>query len=166
MPLTRPSKNEPSDKEMDKFLDNINRVEVDKFLNLGKYGKSLKGDDVTISPTGARGPYQILKSTAKNPGYGVPSISWEDDVDDYDKSRAWAKKYITELYKRLDGNWEDVAMAYNQGIGRVQRMRRGANTASKEKQRQYMKEGLPYSASVISGMGRVPSSVPTRRPSR
>lgn len=175
-PVKSSSGVKPTKKPIDRFLDSINRVEVDPDMNLGKYGRSLKGKDQTFSyrklkdgtkVKNARGPFQIVKSTAENPGFNMKPLKWSD-ADDYDKSRAFAKEYVENLLKKFDGDWEMVATAYNQGMGRVVGMSKGWKNAnySQEIVDRYMKEGMPYTANVMLGFGQQPSFMPTIKPRR
>jgi len=56
----------------------------------------------------ARGQYQILPSTARQPGYGVtawPNFSDAGQWDNPDLSRDFSKRYLTGLLNHNKGNW-------------------------------------------------------------
>jgi len=56
----------------------------------------------------ARGQYQILPSTARQPGYGVtawPNFSDAGQWDNPDLSRDFSKRYLTGLLNHHKGNW-------------------------------------------------------------
>lgn len=67
------------------------------------------------SRTGAVGIAQILPSTARDPGYGVPPIS---DPTDPLQAIPWAAKYLRAMYNRTN-SWAKALGAYNQGLGAV-----------------------------------------------
>jgi soluble lytic murein transglycosylase-like protein len=77
------------------------------------------------SRTGAVGIAQILPSTARDPGYGVPPIK---DPTDPQAAIPWAAHYLRAMYDRT-GSWAQALGAYNQGLGAVLKARQagGAN---------------------------------------
>jgi soluble lytic murein transglycosylase-like protein len=77
------------------------------------------------SRTGAVGIAQILPSTARAPGYGVPPIT---DPTDPQAAIPWAAHYLRAMYDRT-GSWAQALGAYNQGLGAVLKARQagGAN---------------------------------------
>ncbi len=74
------------------------------------------GDPEAINKrTGAAGAYQILDSTALNPGYGVTPISLEDRFDKK-KSRKFAKEYLEGIAKANPNfTTDDLIQAYHSG---------------------------------------------------
>lgn len=69
--------------------------------------------------TGAAGAYQILDSTALNPGYGVTPISLEDRFDKK-KSRKFAKEYLEGIAKANPNFTTDqLIQSYHSGAGNV-----------------------------------------------
>ncbi len=86
-------------------------------------------DGRTKSRTGAVGIAQVLTSTARDPGYGVPPLKTTanglapDERTEPAKAIAWAGKYLRALYART-GSWRQACAAYNQGLGNVLKARR------------------------------------------
>ena len=79
------------------------------------------GDPTKVSPVGASGPYQIMKDTALNPGFGVQPISLEDRFDPT-KSRAFAEAYLKGIEKaNPDFTTEQLLQAYHSGVGNVKK---------------------------------------------
>ena len=70
-------------------------------------GKYLK------SPAGAEGPFGFMPDTARELGI--------KDTMDFDQSAAGAAKYMDQLINRYKGNVEHALMAYNWGLGNVDR---------------------------------------------
>lgn len=90
-------------------------------------------DGRTKSRTGAVGIAQVLNSTARDPGYGVPPLKTTpnglapDERTDPAKAIPWAAKYLRAMFDRL-GSWRQAAAAYNQGLGAVLKARRASPT--------------------------------------
>ena len=95
-------------------------LDMDKVLNAMSYVESrgrpgVKGPRVVRHAEGdhrkqrverAHGEFQILPSTARQPGYGVePWTNFSDEWHDKDKSRDFAKRYLTGLLNHHKGNW-------------------------------------------------------------
>ena len=78
------------------------------------------GDPEAINKrTGAAGAYQILDSTALNPGYGVKPISLEDRFDKK-KARKFAKEYLEGIAKANPNFTTDqIVQAYHSGAKNV-----------------------------------------------
>lgn len=71
-----------------------------------------------VSPAGAAGPWQIMKSTGREAGLIVNS-----EVDEryhMEKATLTACKYLKEAYDRF-GNWTLAAASYNMGMAGTQR---------------------------------------------
>ena len=107
---------------------------------------------LTRSPTGAEGAYQILPSTQKRPGYGVPPVRNRTEVE----HRRFAGDYLNALSRKY-GDDAKAVVAYNQGPGTVDRAVREAKAAGTtwyaalEK-----KEGRDYLVKVL-GAGAIPT---------
>jgi soluble lytic murein transglycosylase-like protein len=69
------------------------------------------------SPTGAIGIAQVLPSTARDPGYGVPPLQ---DPTNPSTAIPWAAAYLRAMYDRTKC-WAKALGAYNQGLGAVLR---------------------------------------------
>lgn len=79
------------------------------------------GSRVT-SPTGARGRYQVLPSTARDPGYGIkPSNGTPED------DARLARDVYSKLLELNDGDSRKAHAAYANGQGSVERAEKSAN---------------------------------------
>jgi len=77
------------------------------------------GDNNALSEAGALGPYQIMKATAEQPGYGVAAMNPNDRTDPI-KSREFTRKYLLGLIKQYPQmNEEQILQAYHSGAGNV-----------------------------------------------
>jgi len=96
----------------DELLDSIMQVESG-------------GDVKAESPAGALGPYQIMPSTAAQPGYGVTPLSQEELTDPV-KSREFARSYLAGIAANNPNyTMEEVLQAYNAGPGRIAKFKAG-----------------------------------------
>lgn len=93
------------------------------------------------SRSGARGPAQILPSTAANPGYGVPPLP-ADALTDPSRSIPWAASYLAALRRSYDGDLGSALAAYNWGPGNVNRFLQGGGDMPQET-RNYLATLLP-----------------------
>ncbi len=73
------------------------------------------GDPTAVSRAGAEGAYQIMPSTAADPGYGVAPM--KGSRFDPKASREFAKQYLQAFLDRYDGDIEAALIAYNAGPG-------------------------------------------------
>ncbi|HEC2598607.1 TPA: lytic transglycosylase domain-containing protein [Raoultella ornithinolytica] len=73
------------------------------------------GDPYAVSPKGAKGPFQFMDGTAKDLGLKGR------DVYDPHKSADAAARYLRYLLDATGGDLEGALMAYNGGIGKLQR---------------------------------------------
>ena len=64
----------------------------------------------------AAGPMQIMKDTAKDPGFEVKGLSKLERFDP-EKNTEFGEKYIKALLKEFNNNTEHALMAYNWGPG-------------------------------------------------
>lgn len=90
----------------DALLDNVRLVESG-------------GNDRAMSPKGAVGPFQIMPTTGMSPGYGVSRI-FGQDLFDRERSKAWAREYLSAMYAKYQNPMLAVA-AYNAGPGNIDR---------------------------------------------
>jgi hypothetical protein len=75
--------------------------------------------DDAVSPAGAIGRYQIMPDTAKQ--YGFDPARLQDPTYNEQAARA----IIADLTNKFDGNFADMAVAYNAGPGRARQWIRG-----------------------------------------
>ncbi len=73
------------------------------------------GSVVTNPKSGARGEFQVLPSTAKNPGFGIAPAK-DDSPEEYARV---GREYIDRLSEKYNNNPVLVAMAYHGGPGAV-----------------------------------------------
>ena len=73
------------------------------------------GDPTAVSRAGAEGAYQIMPSTAADPGYGVAPMT--GSRFDPEASRQFAKQYLQAMLDRYGGDTEAALIAYNAGPG-------------------------------------------------
>ena len=73
------------------------------------------GNPRAVSRAGAEGAYQIMPSTAEQPGFGVPPM--EGSRFDPEASRKFARQYLQAMIDRYDGDVEAALIAYNAGAG-------------------------------------------------
>lgn len=79
-----------------------------------KAGKLIK------SPKGALGQFQILPSTAKDPGFGLPSIDLETST--IMEQAQWVQNYLDKLVSYYRGDKEKALAAYNYGYKNVDKL--------------------------------------------
>lgn len=70
--------------------------------------------NLTKSPTGALGKYQILPSTAKDPGFGITPISDLVKAPEAEHKR-FATDYLSAMLKEFGNDMEKALAAYNAG---------------------------------------------------
>jgi membrane-bound lytic murein transglycosylase D len=71
-----------------------------------------------VSPAGATGYWQFIKSASKQ--YGLEVNDEVDERYDVEKSTLAACKYLNEAYKKF-GNWTMAASSYNAGINGIEK---------------------------------------------
>ncbi|AXZ46918.1 lytic transglycosylase domain-containing protein [Citrobacter freundii] len=98
------------------------------------------------SHKGAVGEYQFMADTGREMGLRV-----DDQVDDRldpEKSRAAAQIYMSKLLKKYDGNLDNALMAYNWGMGNVDKWIANGSDPAK-----LPKETRDYTGKIRSAMG-------------
>ncbi|MCX7132710.1 transglycosylase SLT domain-containing protein [Aeromonas sp.] len=131
-------------------------------------GQESGGDSNAVSKKGATGQYQFMAPTARGLGLRV-----DDEVDerkDPEKARAKAGIYMSELVDHYDGNLVDALMAYNWGMGNmdkwIERGRPDEWVDEKGKVRRVPQETMDYPAGIAKhysdqiNMASRPSGVP------
>jgi hypothetical protein len=88
--------------QMERLLDAIQSVES-------------HGDANAVSWKGARGLFQIMPATAKNPGYGVAPLHGASRHE----QRRFAKDFMSAMLKIHHGNLACALAAYNAGPARI-----------------------------------------------
>lgn len=66
--------------------------------------------------TGASGLMQIMQATARDPGFGVKPLAWEDRFDPRENVR-FGTEYLQAMLDRFDGDQTRALVAYNWGVG-------------------------------------------------
>jgi len=99
--------------------------------------ESSGGRDLVSKTSSARGPFQILAPTARDPGYGVPPISDRERFNP-EKSRQFAINYYNAALREL-GDPELALMAWNKGIGGVKQWAEAGRPDN-----QFGREGMAY----------------------
>ncbi len=99
------------------FVD-TDAIDMERLLNAVAFVES-RNDPDAVSPAGARGTYQIMPATARQPGFGVPSINL--DTASEGQQRQFADSYLRALIARFDGDVNKALAAYNFGVGSVSR---------------------------------------------
>lgn len=89
-------------------------VNIDALLDSLMMAES-GGNPRAVSSAGAEGAYQIMPSTAADPGFGVSPM--QGDRFDPEASRKFAKQYLQAMIDRYDGDMEAALVAYNAGPG-------------------------------------------------
>jgi len=81
------------------------------------------GDPMAMSPKGAAGIAQIMPSTARDPGYGVPPLAGWDGVDPrtapVEEQMRFGQDYLNAMINNRGGNVSEGVAAYNAGPGAV-----------------------------------------------
>lgn len=103
---------------------NLYFTEIERILKEEKIPKDFKYialiesgfDPLAISPAGAVGMWQFLKSTGKE--YGLEVNTEIDERYDMEKSTRAACRYFRKAYERF-GSWSLVAASYNTGQKRI-----------------------------------------------
>lgn len=98
------------------------------------------------SHKGAVGEYQFMADTGREMGLRV-----DDQVDDRldpEKSRAAAQIYMSKLLKKYDGNLDNALMAYNWGMGNVDKWIANGSDPAK-----LPNETRDYTGKIRSAMG-------------
>ena len=100
--------------------------DIDRLLDALRLQES-GGNNNAVSRAGARGAYQFMPSTWKDPGYGVtPQAggSWDAFLKDEALQRKTAQEYLTAMYNQT-GDVKAALAAYNGGLGRGLSYKRG-----------------------------------------
>tara|TARA_Y100000114_G_scaffold23451_1_gene19180 strand:- start:2248 stop:4731 length:2484 start_codon:yes stop_codon:yes gene_type:complete len=95
-------------------FENGGAVDIENLLNALMITES-GGDPQAVGEAGELGAYQIMPSTAANPGFGVAPFT--GDLTDPVDSRNFARDYLQAMLDRYDGDVEAALIAYNAGAG-------------------------------------------------
>ena len=112
-PKRKPPMRQPSGFNMEGVLDSMAFVESTN--NPRAIGPRIKGRNER-----AHGMYQILPSTARKPGYNVPSwTNFSNEWDKGSKSRDFARSYLQGLLDSNKGDWNKAISQYGGDSGGV-----------------------------------------------
>jgi soluble lytic murein transglycosylase-like protein len=89
-------------------------IDMDNLLDALMIAES-GGNPRAVSAAGAEGAYQIMPSTAAQPGFGVKPM--EGSRFDPEASRKFARQYLQAMIDRYGGDVEAALIAYNAGAG-------------------------------------------------
>ncbi len=89
-------------------------IDMDNLLDALMIAES-GGNPRAVSAAGAEGAYQIMPSTAAQPGFGVQPM--EGSRFDPEASRKFARQYLQAMIDRYGGDVEAALIAYNAGAG-------------------------------------------------
>jgi len=89
-------------------------IDIDALLDSLMMAES-GGNPRAVSNAGAEGAYQIMPTTAAQPGFGVSPM--EGSRFDPEASRKFAKQYLQAMLDRYNGDVEAALVAYNAGPG-------------------------------------------------
>lgn len=123
------------------------RFNKDKlFMSLLK--QESKFNPNAVSPTGARGYAQILKSTAADPGFGLTPNA--NAINDPKQNVEFGHAYLQMLLKRYKGDAQAAAVGYNGGPGAADKW-----VASGKNDKVISKEASNYYKIVADGKDKV-----------
>jgi len=128
------------DMNMDTIIDGV------ALLETGGEPNPLKA----ISSAGALGKYQILPSTARQPGLGVTPLKTLSGkytrkaiLETPEKEqRRFAKEYLLALIKKYNGHLGKALAAYNAGPGRVDKVLKDKTLALPRQTANYLRKAL------------------------
>ena len=109
-------------KYLDIIVENTKEYNVDPYLILSVIKAESKFDKNATSKKGACGLMQIMKDTANEIYAKIHNEEINNnDYDIYDETLniTIGAKYLSELIKRYNGNYYIAIVAYNAGIGNV-----------------------------------------------
>jgi len=104
------------------------------------------GDPNAVGAAGEEGAFQILPSTARQPGFRVRPI--ENSFDPVE-SRRFARDYLQAMLDRYDGDVEAALIAYNAGFGNADKFMASGRDMSVLPQR---RQTEPYVRKIMDDM--------------
>lgn len=81
-----------------------------------------------VSWAAASGLWQFIPGTGRT--YGLRQTAWIDERNSFEKATRASAKYLKDLARRYNGNWELAMGAYNTGPGNIDRGISRAGTAN------------------------------------
>lgn len=72
-----------------------------------------------LSPAAASGLWQFVPGTGRD--YGLRQTAWIDERNSFEQATRASARYLKNLAKHFDGNWELAMAGYNTGAGNVDR---------------------------------------------
>src|SRR2546422_2535585 len=81
-----------------------------------------------VSRAAASGLWQFVPATGRQ--YGLRQSAWIDERNSFEQATRASARYLKDLAKRYNGNWELAMAAYNTGAGNIDRAISRAGTAN------------------------------------
>ncbi len=81
-----------------------------------------------LSNAAASGLWQFIPGTGRQ--YGLRQSAWIDERNSFEQATRASAKYLKDLAKRYNGNWELAMAGYNTGAGNIDRGIARAGTAN------------------------------------
>lgn len=81
-----------------------------------------------MSWAAASGLWQFIPGTGRQ--YGLRQTAWVDERNSYEQATRASAKYLKDLAKRYNGNWELAMAGYNTGAGNIDRAISRAGSAN------------------------------------
>jgi membrane-bound lytic murein transglycosylase D len=81
-----------------------------------------------MSWAAASGLWQFIPGTGRQ--YGLRQTAWLDERNSFEQATRASARYLKDLAKRYNGNWELAMAAYNTGAGNIDRAISRTGTAS------------------------------------
>ena len=119
-PKRKPPMRRPDNWNMENVLDSMAFVESSNRPDVkgSRIVRSSEGDHRKQKVERAHGMYQILPSTARQPGFGItPWSNFSNEWNDPTKSRDFAKRYLQGLVDYYEGDWFKAISQYGGDSG-------------------------------------------------
>lgn len=90
-----------------------------------------RGNPRAVSPAGAAGLMQVMPATARDPGFGVRPLDWNQRFNPRENER-FGRDYLGAMLNRYDGDPTRALIAYNAGPGTADRWSGDPNRLNNE----------------------------------